>query len=97
MHRLLLAGLTTLWLSSAPVLAGERTVTLAVENMTCESCPYIVRKALERVPGVIQAHVQFPEGTAVVTYDDAKADVAQMTAATAELGYPSHPIETTGG
>jgi mercuric ion binding protein len=96
MHRLLLASLTSLFLSTVPALAGERTVRLAVENMTCESCPYIVRTALERVPGVIQADVRYPEGAAVVTYDDEKADVAQMTAATADLGYPSRVVETTG-
>jgi mercuric ion binding protein len=97
MQRLILAGLATLFLSTVPVLAGERTVTLSVENMTCESCPYIVRTVLESVPGVIQADVQFPEGTAVVTYDDEETDPAQMTAATAGLGYPSRMIETTGG
>jgi len=96
MHRALLIFLTAFYFST-PVLAGERTVTLAVENMTCASCLYIVRKTLESVPGVIHVEVLFRQGTALVTYDDATADVAKMTALTAGLGYPSHVIEATGG
>ena len=97
MHRALATGLAALFLSIAPAVAGEQTITLAVENMTCASCPYIVRKALESVPGVTHVEVRFRQGTAIVTFDDAKADVARMTAATAGLGYPSHMIETAGG
>ena len=49
----LAAGLglvAVLWASG--VAAAERTVTLTVENMTCASCPLIVRKSLERIAGV---------------------------------------------
>ena len=97
MKRALLAGLSALYLSTAPALAGERTVTLAVENMTCASCPYIVQKTLESVPGVIKAEVLFPQGTAAVTYEDTETAIAEMTAATARVGFPSHPIEASGG
>ena len=39
----------------APAHSAEvaaKTVTLAVENMSCAACPITVRKALEKVPGV---------------------------------------------
>jgi mercuric ion binding protein len=72
-------------------MAGERTVTLAVQNMYCADCPFIVRKSLEAVPGVSKAVVSYKEKTAVVTYDDAKADVTALTRATGEAGYPSAP------
>ena len=80
-----LAG--TLWTSGA--VAAERTITLAVENMTCASCPLIVRKSLERVPGVSRAEVSLADKVAMVTFDDAKADVPGLTAATASAGFPS--------
>jgi periplasmic mercuric ion binding protein len=47
--------------------APPHTVTLAVENMTCGTCPIVVKKALERVPGVSSTSVDFDKKTATVT------------------------------
>ncbi|MGH6943354.1 MAG: mercury resistance system periplasmic binding protein MerP [Geminicoccaceae bacterium] len=97
MQRSLAACLATLVLTAAPAFAGERTVTLAVENMTCAACPYIVQRTLAAQPGVIRADVSYESKTAVVTFDDAKADLAALTGATAAIGYPSHPVGGTSG
>jgi mercuric ion binding protein len=78
-------------LTSSSALAGERTVTLAVKNMYCADCPFIVKKSLEGVPGVATVAVSFKDKTAVVTYDDSKTDMNALTAATASAGYPSAP------
>lgn len=75
--------------------AAERSVTLAVENMTCASCPYIVEKSLERVDGVIDAQVSFEQRTAVVHYDDARTGIEALTGATANAGYPSRVAEAS--
>jgi mercuric ion binding protein len=72
-------------------VAVQKTITLAVENMYCADCPFIVRKSLEAVPGVSKAVVSYKDKTAVVTYDAGKADVAALTRATTEAGYPSAP------
>ena len=37
---------------AAAFAAPPQTATLAVENMTCGTCPIVVKKALERIPGV---------------------------------------------
>jgi periplasmic mercuric ion binding protein len=76
---------------STPTLAAEKTITLAVNNMYCADCPFIVKKSLERLPGVANATVSFKDKTAVVTYDDAKVDVKGLTDATTNAGYPSAP------
>lgn len=81
------AGLFT----STTAFAGEQTVTLDVRNMTCAACPYTVKSSLEAVPGVIKVAVSYKEKTAIVTYDDGKADVKALTAATTNAGYPSSP------
>ena len=78
-------------LVSSPAFAAEQTVTLAVQNMFCADCPFIVKKSLESVPGVGKAMVSFKNKTAVVTYDDAKVDVKRLTDATTNAGYPSAP------
>ncbi len=66
-----------------------QTVTLEVKNMTCAVCPITVRKALEKVSGVTDAKVDFDKKTASVSFDPDKANVAQLTKATADAGYPS--------
>ncbi len=78
-------------LASSTAIAAEKTITLAVKNMDCADCPFIVRKSLEAVPGVAKAVVSYKDKTAVVTYDDIKTDVTALTRATTNAGYPSAP------
>ena len=78
-------------LGASTAFAAEKTITLAVKNMYCDACPLIVRKSLESVPGVNKAIVSYKDKSAVVTYDDAKADVSALTRATTNAGYPSAP------
>jgi periplasmic mercuric ion binding protein len=44
-------SLLSLLYAGATFAAAPHTATLAVENMTCGTCPIVVKKALERVPG----------------------------------------------
>ena len=78
-------------LGASTAFAAEKTITLAVKNMYCDACPLIVRKSLESVPGVNKAVVSYKDKSAVVAYDDAKADVSALTRATTNAGYPSAP------
>lgn len=77
-------------------ITAERSVTLTVDNMTCATCPYIVRKALERVDGVAQATASLREGTAVVIFDDEQTTVDDLTRATADAGFPSRLKDQVG-
>jgi mercuric ion binding protein len=52
-----------------------KTVTLAVPDMSCATCPIQVKKALSRVPGVSNATASLEKKEAVVTYDENKTDV----------------------
>ena len=74
--------------------AAERTVTLKIDNLFCASCPYIVKKVLAKVPGVRTVKVNFMNKTALVTFDDGKANVAALTAATTNVGFPSTLLAT---
>jgi mercuric ion binding protein len=78
-------------LASTAAYAAEKTVTLAVKNMYCADCPFIVKKSLQAVPGVATVAVSFKDKTAVVTYDDSKADVTTLINASTKAGYPSAP------
>ena len=88
----LVFGLGAAVLSAGAASAGETTVTLAVKNMDCASCPYIVQRSLSGVPGVAHVAVSFERKTATVTYDDQRTTLAALTSATAGAGYPSSAI-----
>jgi len=77
-------------IASGNAWGAEKTVTLKVENMTCELCPITVQKSLERVPGVSKVAVSFEAKTAVIVFDDAKARPDDLISATTNAGYPSH-------
>jgi periplasmic mercuric ion binding protein len=85
-------ALAMLLAAGAALAAPLQTATLAVENMTCGTCPIVVKKALERVPGVSATAVDFDKKTATVTFDPDKASTARLTQATTEAGFPSKVI-----
>ena len=87
----LYAATSGILLLSTAAFAAEKTVTLAVENMTCSACPHIVKGSLAAVPGVSQVLISFKDKTATVTYDDAKAAIPLLVRATTDAGYPSAP------
>ena len=70
-------------------VAAETSVTLNVDNLFCATCPFIVKRTIARVSGVSAVEVSYEKKTAVVTFDDAKTDVAAITAATGRVGFPS--------
>lgn len=82
----LIAGLV---LASSAALAEVRTVTLTVPGMTCDLCPLTIKKAISKVPGVLNVDASYEKRQAVVTFDDAKATVEALTRAMASAGYPS--------
>lgn len=82
----LIASVTT----ASTAFAAERTVTFAVDNMTCASCPYIVKTSMAAVPGVANVTVSFKAKTATVTFDDAKTTSDAIATASMNAGYPAH-------
>lgn len=87
MRKLLLAALAALPL--AVPAAAPKSVTLDVQNMTCELCPLTVKKSLEKLAGVSAVQVDFDKKTATVIYDSDKVQPQALTKATINAGYPS--------
>lgn len=57
--------------------------------MTCSMCSITIQKALEKLPGVLDAKVDYDHKTAVVKYDPAKANSSALIKATTNAGFPS--------
>lgn len=73
----------------AGLAATPKTLTLDVTKMTCETCPIVVKKALEKVPGVTAVKMDFDKKTATVTFDADQAKPETLTKATTNAGFPS--------
>ena len=91
------ALIASLLLLAGPVLAAERTSTLAVENVSCVTCSPIVKRTLSRLPGVSQVDVSERAGattaTVIVTYDDGLVTPEALTVAVTKAGFPAHVQE----
>ena len=73
----------------AAFAATPQTAVLDVQNMTCSMCSITIRKALEKVPGVINARVDYAHKTAIVRYDTEKTNPSALMKATTNAGFPS--------
>ena len=77
-------------LASPAALAGDpQTVVLDMQKMTCSLCSITVQKALEKVPGVAGAKVDYDKKTATVKFDPEKANLAALVRATTDAGFPA--------
>jgi periplasmic mercuric ion binding protein len=83
------AVLTGLLATASSAALATQTVTLAVPDMSCSTCPIQVKKALSKVRGVSQASASLEKKEAVVTYDEGKTNVETLMKATADIGFPS--------
>jgi copper chaperone len=67
-------------------------ITLIVTGMTCQGCVRSVKRVLEAQPGVQEAQVSLDRNEALVSYDPARVDPAQLTDAVRAAGYGAQPV-----
>ena len=87
MRKLLAALLIALPVSA--FAETPQTTVLDVQNMTCAICSVTIHKALEKVPGVIEAKVDYDHKTATVKYDADRTNPSALLKATTNAGFPS--------
>lgn len=71
--------------------AGADHSELQIEGMTCASCVRRVEKALQKVPGVSEASVNFATERADITHHGVSIDA--LTQAVSDAGYHARPKE----
>ncbi len=82
--------LTVLLALPVAAFAGAlQTVVLDVQKMTCALCSVTVQKALQKVPGVSEAKIDYDNKTATVKFDPEKTSPAVLIKATANAGFPA--------
>ena len=62
-------------------------ISLNVQGMSCQGCVGSVTRVLKATPGVEAVHVQLSPGRAEVSYDPARAGVADLKRAIEDAGY----------
>lgn len=65
----------------------EKRMTLPVQGMTCASCVATVERALNGVPGVAKATVNFATEKATVVYDPSVTGLSELASSVDEAGY----------
>lgn len=92
----LIGLLVALLLSSSPLVASEsdETVKFEVAEMTCATCPIAVKKAMQRVDGVIDVEVSYEDKTAVVTFDPKQTTPDEIGQASTDVGFPATVTES---
>ncbi len=90
------AALVALTLAfSGMAFAGEKTVELKIDGMSCGMCPPAAEKALKGVKGVKAAEVTLEGGKAVVTCDEAvKAEDLVKAVQAAGHGFAAQVVST---
>ena len=70
------------------------TKVFSIEKMTCKMCNITIRKAMEKVDGVVKATVDYDAKTATVLFDPNKASIEAIALASTNIGYPAK-VKTT--
>lgn len=70
----------------------EETTELAIEDMTCASCVGRVEKALTKIPGVLEAHVNLATERARVRHLGGVVSIQDLEAAVKQAGYATHRL-----
>ena len=99
MKHILLSAALAIAAFAPAAFAEERTVEIAVGELTCPSCSFIVASSMRGVPSVqINDFVDGPEygqGVYSVTFDDAETSVENIIDAVAANGYPAQALPDT--
>ncbi|MFZ4548739.1 MAG: cation transporter [Bacteroidales bacterium] len=80
---------------------ANKTVTLAVEGMTCSGCENTISEAVTKIAGVATIKASHLDSTAVVSFDSTLTNISAIGVAITDAGYDfkgeklvSTPVET---
>jgi Cu2+-exporting ATPase len=71
---------------------GFAHMTLAVDGVGCAGCIRKIENGLTKLPGIVDARLNFTQRRLAVDWRDGEIDAACIVKALADLGYPAHPF-----
>jgi len=72
--------------------AGTAHITLAVDGVGCAGCIRKIENGLTKLPGIIDARLNFTQRRLAVDWRDNEIDAATIIKALAGIGYQAHPF-----
>src|SRR5271154_3169592 len=72
--------------------AGASHMTLAVEGVACAGCIRKIENGLTKLPGVIDARLNFTQRRLAVDWRNDEIDAARIIEAIEGIGYRAHPF-----
>ncbi len=72
--------------------SGASHITLAVDGVGCAGCIRKIETGLTKLPGVIDARLNFTQRRLAVDWRDGEIDAARIVKAVEDLGYGAHPF-----
>jgi Cu2+-exporting ATPase len=69
-------------------------MTIAVEGVGCAGCIRKIESGLKKVPGIVEARVNFTNRRLAVRWRDGAIDAGGVLDALQRIGYRGHPFET---
>jgi Cu2+-exporting ATPase len=78
-----------------PLEEDERGTALrfSVDGLRCASCVWVTERVLQATPGVLDAHVSYATGRAIVHFDPNKVGAEAICGRIADIGYAPRPVE----
>lgn len=73
--------------SQVSTAVANKTITIAVEGMTCTGCEGTVQENVAKIAGVTSVKASHLDSTAVVSFDSTQTNLTAIGDAVSEAGY----------
>ncbi len=73
--------------------AHEHEAALILEGITCAACAWLNERHLSRLPGVLEAQVNYATHRVRVRWDDTRIKLSEILQAIHNIGYTAHPYD----
>jgi len=73
--------------AAAKAADANKTVTLAIEGMTCSGCENTVQESVTKIAGVTAIKASHLDSTAIVSFDSTLTSITAIGDAVTEAGY----------
>ena len=74
---------------------GWSQVSLVIEGIHCAACVWLNEKALHKMPGVLEAHINYTNNKARITWDGETLKLSAIIDMIRAIGYNAFPYDTS--
>lgn len=74
---------------------GFSQVSLVIEGIHCAACVWLNEKALHKMDGVIEAHINYTNNKARITWDDQSVKLSSIIDMIRAIGYNAFPYDAS--